>query len=63
MLWKLLQVSVAGAVLSANVYFGFTQNAWIACAWAFMAAYAVTTFPFWLIDRVRAWGKRSPSRR
>lgn len=38
----LLQALIAGSVLSANVYFGWTDNGYIAAAWAFMAAYGVT---------------------
>lgn len=55
MLWRLLQLSVAFAVYSANIYWGWTNNGYIASAWAFMAAYAVTVFPFTVH---RWWVKR-----
>jgi hypothetical protein len=60
MLWRLLQASVALAVIWANIRFQWTNNGFIAIAWAFMAAYAVTAFPFWLADRWRY--RRSLSR-
>jgi len=38
------------AVLSANIHFGLTDNGYIAGAWAFMVAYALTVFPFQIYD-------------
>jgi len=37
-------------VLAANIHFGLTTNGYIAGAWAFMAAYALTVFPFQIYD-------------
>ena len=50
MFWVLFQALVAFCILSANIYFGFTSNGYIASAWAFMGAYAVTVFPFQIYD-------------
>lgn len=50
MLWIVFQALVAFAVLSANVYFEITPNGYLASAWAFMAAYALTVFPFTVAD-------------
>ena len=54
MLWRLFQLAVMFAVLSANVYFGWTTNGYIAGAWAFMAAYALTTGPLKAWDYLRS---------
>jgi len=37
-------------ILSANIHFGLTTNGYIAGAWAFMGAYALTVFPFQIYD-------------
>lgn len=38
------------AILAANIHFGWTTNGYLAGAWAFMGAYALTTFPFHVYD-------------
>lgn len=38
------------AILSANIHFQLTHNGFIAGAWAFMGAYALTVFPFQIYD-------------
>ena len=50
MLWKIFQGLVMFAILSANIHFRLTPNAFIAGAWAFMGAYALTVFPFQIYD-------------
>jgi hypothetical protein len=59
MLWMMFQALVAFAVFSANIYFGLTTNGYIAGGWAFMAAYALTVFPFQASD----WWKFRHARR
>lgn len=51
--WRLLQALVAGLVLSANVYWQWTPNGYLAAAWAGMAAVAVS----WLIGKLLDWRK------
>lgn len=46
----MFQGLVAFAILAANIHFELTKNAYIAGAWAFMAAYALTVFPFQIYD-------------
>lgn len=53
MFWKMAQAAVALSVIWANIYFEVTDNAFIVCAWAFMAAYAVTAFPFWVMMKLK----------
>ncbi len=48
--WRILQLSIIMGVLSANIYWGWTDNGYTASAWAFMAAFAVTTFPYTVYD-------------
>ena len=50
MLWKMFQGLVMFAILSANIHFKWTTNGYIAGAWAFMGAYALTVFPFQIYD-------------
>ena len=38
------------AILAVNIHFKLTPNGFIAGAWAFMAAYALTVFPFQVYD-------------
>lgn len=38
------------AILAANIHFGWTTNGYLAGAWAFMGAYALTAFPFHVYD-------------
>ena len=47
------QILIAFGVLSANIYWEWTPNGYLAGAWAFMAAYAATVGPLWIIDRVK----------
>lgn len=49
-MWLLFQGLVAFAVFSANIFFGWTTNGYIAGGWAFLAAYALTVFPFTVYD-------------
>jgi hypothetical protein len=50
MLWKLFQGLVMFAILAVNIRFNLTPNGYIAGAWAFMGAYALTVFPFQIYD-------------
>jgi hypothetical protein len=50
MLWRLFQTLIAFAVYAANIHWGWMDNGWVVGAWAFMAAYAVTVFPFTVLD-------------
>lgn len=50
MLWMMFQALVAFSIISANIYFGFTQNGYIAAAWGVCGAYALTVFPFQIYD-------------
>lgn len=54
MLWRVGQILIVLAVLWGNIYFQFTDNPLIACAWAFMAAYGITVFPYWVSDQLEA---------
>ena len=49
----ILQMLVAFAVLSANVYYEWTPNGYLAGLLAVAAAWAVTVIPFWIIDKAR----------
>lgn len=55
MLWRFLQVTVATAVLFANVYWGWTDNGYLAAVWAALAAIAVSWTIGKLID-LRRYG-------
>ena len=50
MLWRIVQLSVAFAVYAANIHWQWTDNGYIVGAWAFMASYTVTVFPFTVYD-------------
>ena len=50
MLWRIFQGMVMFAILSANIHFQWTSNGYLAGAWAFMGAYALTVFPFQIYD-------------
>lgn len=54
------QLLIAFAVLSANIYWDWTPNGYLAGAWAFMAAYAATFGPLWVIDRWKDRRTRFP---
>ena len=68
MLWRVGQILIVLAVLWGNIYFELTDNPLIACGWAFMAAYGITVFPYWVSDRLeerrvrRQRGRRSSRR-
>ena len=49
--WLTIQLLVAFAVLSANIYWQITPNGVVAALGAFGAAYSVTWLLSWLSDR------------
>jgi hypothetical protein len=50
-MWMILQLLIAFAVLSANIYWQLTPNGFVASLGAFGAAYSVTWLISWLLDR------------
>jgi hypothetical protein len=53
-MWLIIQLLVAFAVLSANIYWQLTPNGVVAALGAFGAAYSVT----WLLSRLLDYRKR-----
>jgi len=51
MLWRPLQIVVVGLALSANVYWGITENGYVASITAGFVALALT----WLILKAMDW--------
>jgi hypothetical protein len=54
------QILIAFGVFAANIYWQWTPNGYLAGAWAFMAAYAATVGPLWVIDRLKGRNTRFP---
>lgn len=50
-MWLVLQLLIAFAVLSANIYWQLTPNGVVAALGAFGAAYLVTYCISWCLDR------------
>lgn len=58
MSWRIFQALIVGAVLSANVYWQWTPNGYLAAIWAGMAALALTWLLSKAIDLWRGWRQR-----
>jgi di/tricarboxylate transporter len=56
--WKLLQITVFLACMFANIYYGWTDNGFVASVNAGFAAMFVTWLLSKAIDLVRGWRQR-----